>query len=254
MNNIFTTSTGEEVPIIIETRRGLRNITLRPCVTPRREIRISKPWLATSGAAMRFVAQKRAWLEKYFSRAPTKIKISDGDIIEFLGRRVRIVHNPKIRSNNYITTTPSAPQTFGGSEISVGHRHPFADEGELQIGGDAAHLERRVRDFIKSEFLAAVKEIIKTAPPEFRPKRIALRDTTSRWGSCSTTGTISFSWRLAFAPTDVTRYVVMHELAHCKHMDHSAEFWGCVATLYGPGVERAKRWLTQNGAELHKFL
>ncbi len=227
--NMFTTSSGEQIPITIETRRGIRNITIRPHIVPRREIRILKPWLVTSFAAMRFVEQKRAWLEKYFARAPTKIKITDGDTIEFLGHRITIRHNPAQKSNTL-------------------------RDDELQIGGDAAHLERRMRDFIKKEFLVAVKEIIKTAPPAFRPKRIALRDTTSRWGSCSTSGTISFSWRLAFAPTDVMRYVIMHELAHCKHMDHSTAFWSTVAVLYGPGVERAKRWLSVHGAELHKYL
>ena len=124
----------------------------------------------------------------------------------------------------------------------------------LCVGGDAAMFERRVRDFIKAEFLAELKNIIRTTPREYWPRRIALRDTTSRWGSCSSTGTMSFSWRLAFAPRDVMRYVVMHELAHTKHMDHSPAFWATVRELYGFGVERAKRWLTQNGGQLHRWL
>ena len=113
--------------------------------------------------------------------------------------------------------------------------------------------ERRVRDFIKDELLITIKEIIKTVPREYWPKHITLRDTQSRWGSCSTTGNISFSWRLAFAPYEVMRYVVMHELSHRKHMDHSKEFWANVSALYGFGVERAKRWLNQHGQELHKY-
>ena len=95
--------------------------------------------------------------------------------------------------------------------------------------------------------------MIRSVPCEFYPKRIAIRDTSSRWGSCSSTGTMSFSWRLAFAPVDVMRYVVMHELAHKKHMNHSDEFWMVVRELYGPGVERAKRWLAQHGGELYRY-
>ena len=123
----------------------------------------------------------------------------------------------------------------------------------LVVGGDADMFERRVRDFIKAEFLTAVRAMVKTAPRELWPSRIAVRDTTSRWGSCSSSGTISFSWRLAFAPTDVMRYVVMHELAHRVHMNHSPAFWATVGALYGDGVGRAKRWLTTRGAELHQY-
>jgi predicted metal-dependent hydrolase len=123
----------------------------------------------------------------------------------------------------------------------------------LYVGGGADMFERRVRDFIKSEFLSELKKMIRSVPSPFHPKRIALRDTTSRWGSCSSTGTMSFSWRLAFAPVDVMRYVVMHELAHTKHMNHSDEFWMTVRELYGPGVERAKRWLALHGGELHRY-
>lgn len=230
---VFQTSAGEEIPVIITTRRGLRNITLRPKTRPRREIHISKPWLTRDAAALRFLEQKRKWCERIFNSAPEKSRIAPGDTIEFLGRGVLIIHDPSRRANSFVV----------------------CDDGtcNLIIGGGADMFERRVRDYIKAEFLTAVKQMIKTAPRELWPRRIAVRDTTSRWGSCSTTGTMSFSWRLAFAPTDVMRYVVMHELAHQRHMDHSPAFWATVAELYGCGVERAKRWLNQHGAELHRY-
>lgn len=230
---VFRTSAGEDIPVIITTRRGLRNITLRPKTRPRREIHISKPWLTRDAAALRFLEQKRKWCERIFDSAPEKVRVAPGDTIEFLGRRVLITHDASRRANS-----------FG-----------VCDDGtcNLIIGGGADMFERRVRDYIKAEFLTAVKQMIKTAPRELWPRRIAVRDTTSRWGSCSTTGTMSFSWRLAFAPTDVMRYVVMHELAHQRHMDHSPAFWATVSELYGFGVERAKRWLNQHGAELHRY-
>lgn len=225
---IFTLSSGEEIPVVITTRRGLRNITLRPKVLPRREIHISKPWLVSENAAIKFLVSKQKWIECTFQKCPAKVRLNPGDSIEFLGRVVELVHVPNMRSNKF-------------------------DGDKLLIGGAPEMFERRVRDVIKAEFLIELKQIIRTAPREFWPRRIALRDTTSRWGSCSSTGTMSFSWRLAFAPVDVMRYVVMHELAHVKHMDHSAEFWATVRELYGFGVERAKRWLTQNGGQLHRY-
>ena len=227
---VFTLSSGEEIPVIITTRRGVRNITLRPKIAPKREIHISKPWLVSNVAAIRFLKSKQQWVECVFDKCPQKIKIQSGDILEFLGRRVTLIHNPSLRANWF------------DSENSV-----------LYVGGASDMFERRVRDYVKSEFLKQLKKMVQSAPREFWPRRIAIRDTTSRWGSCSSTGTMSFSWRLAFAPLDVMRYVVMHELAHKKHMDHSPAFWATVRELYGFGVERAKRWLTKNGGELHRY-
>jgi predicted metal-dependent hydrolase len=226
---VFTLSSGDEIPVIITTRRGLRNITLRPKIVPKREIHISKPWLVSNAAAIRFLESKQQWVECVFDKCPQKIKIQSGDVLEFLGRQVKLIHNPSLRANRF-----------------------DAESFVLYVGGASDMFERRVRDYVKTEFLKELKKIVQSAPREFWPQRIAIRDTTSRWGSCSSTGTMSFSWRLAFAPLDVMRYVVMHELAHKKHMDHSKEFWATVRELYGFGVERAKRWLTKNGGELHR--
>ena len=230
---IFTCSNGDEIPVVIESRRGARNITIRPKITGKPEIHISKPFMVSEARAIRFLESKQKWIEKVMAAVPKKCTVCDGDEIEFLDRRVRLQHCPDMRSNELVK----------------------CDDGSwvLCVGGAADMFERRVRDVIKAELLKAIKEIIKSVPREFWPKRIALRDTASRWGSCSSTGTMSFSWRLAFAPVSVMRYVVMHELAHKKHMDHSPAFWHQVSELYGFGVERAKRWLAKEGATLHRY-
>lgn len=229
--DIFTLSNGKQIPVIIENRRGARNVTLRPKTNPAMEIHISKPWMTTTAFALKFLESKRRWIERIFNNAPVKEKIKPGMTIEILGRNVKLVHNEKQRGNCYLDEYKNT----------------------LCIGGGADMFERRTRDFVKEELLTEIKNIIKTTPREYWPRRITLRDTTSRWGSCSTTGTISFSWRLVFAPYEVMRYVVMHELSHRKYMDHSAQFWANVGQLYGFGVERAKRWLTKNGQSLHKY-
>lgn len=230
---VFVLDDGGEIPIVIESRRGTRNITLRPKTAGEFEIHISKPFLVTDARALQFLESKRKWVNGIFARAPKKCVVCDGDEIEFLDRRVVLRRMPGARSNKL----------------------KLNDNGvwTLYVGGESDMFEHRVRDVIKAELLTEIKNIIRTTPREFWPARIALRDTTSRWGSCSSTGTMSFSWRLAFAPRDVMRYVVMHELAHKKHMDHSPAFWRQVSELYGFGVERAKRWLAQNGASLHRY-
>lgn len=230
----FVTSSGEKIPIVINVRRGVRNITLRPKSGDARRIEVTRPWIASNAAAMRFIEQKRRWLERFFQNAPRKVHIKSGDWFEFLDRRVMVIYDATIRANKFVLNDDGTYSLF--------------------VGGDVQMIENRVRMFIKAELLKQIKDLIRQTPREFWPRRICLRDTTSRWGSRSTTGTISFSWRLALAPYDVMRYVVMHELAHTRHMDHSPAFWATVRELYGFGVERAKMWLNKNGARLHGIL
>lgn len=220
----------EEIPIVIVAKRGLRNVTMRPKVVPEKQINISKPWMVSDKYVLQFVEQKRRWLERIFQKVPEKVSLQEGDFIDFLGKKILIKHDSNLRSNKFLS-----------------------EESTLIVGGDKDLMESRVREFIKKQLLDEIKAIIKTTPKEYWPRRIALRDTCTRWGSCSSTGTMSFSWRLAFAPYEVMRYVVMHEVAHRKYMDHSPDFWHQVSVLYGFGVERAKRWLAQHGAELHKY-
>ena len=227
----FTLSNGEQIPVIVKNHRGARNVTLRPKIGGKPEIHISKPWTTSTNFVLKFLESKRKWVEKIFDSAPKKEKIIPGMSIEIFGRMVLLMHDEKSRGNCYMNN----------------------DKTIICIGGGADMFERRVRDFIKNELLTEIKAIIKTTPREYWPNHITLRDTSSRWGSCSSTGNISFSWRLAFAPYEVMRYVVMHELSHRKYMDHSKEFWANVSLLYGFGVERAKRWLSQNGQSLQRY-
>ncbi|MCL2758343.1 MAG: M48 family metallopeptidase [Alphaproteobacteria bacterium] len=228
-NDSFALSTGEEIPIIFTPKPGARNITLRPKVAPVRELHVSLPRWTAHSRAHAFIREKRAWLEKIFARAPMKIKINPGDTINIFGNDTRLLHaNNKSQISNF--------------------------ESQIIITGQPEFFERRVRDKIKAMFLDEVKKILREVPRELRPAKICVRDTTSRWGSCSSSGAISLSWRLSFAPPAVMRYVIMHELAHRKHMDHSPQFWNLVAKLFGPGMERTKGWLSKNGQSLHRYL
>lgn len=119
-----------------------------------------------------------------------------------------------------------------------------------EVGGAPEFLDRRVRDKIKKEFMMHVREIMRSMPDELRPRKVCIKDTRSRWGSCSTTGTISLSWRLSFAPPEVMRYVIIHECCHLGQMNHSTKFWALVGKHYGIGYESAKKWLNKNGQNL----
>ena len=81
-------------------------------------------------------------------------------------------------------------------------------------------------------------------------RRITIRDQKTRWGSCSSTGTLSFNYRLMFAPPRVLDYVVVHELCHLTHMNHSREFWNLVSAVM-PDYQKYKAWLKEHGQELN---
>ncbi len=85
-----------------------------------------------------------------------------------------------------------------------------------------------------------------------RVKRLSIRDQSSRWGSCTSAGSLSFSWRLILAPPFVLDYLAAHEVAHLVEMNHSARFWRVVARVC-PSVERAKTWLDTHGNDLHRY-
>jgi hypothetical protein len=111
-----------------------------------------------------------------------------------------------------------------------------------------------VHDFLKRE---ARRELQKSAQAHaealsVRVKRLSIRDQSSRWGSCTSAGSLSFSWRLILAPPFVLDYLAAHEVAHLVEMNHSPRFWRVVARVC-PSVERAKRWLDTYGNDLHRY-
>jgi predicted metal-dependent hydrolase len=124
----------------------------------------------------------------------------------------------------------------------------------LCVAGNAPHIDRRVGDFLRRE----AKRELEIASLKFAAllgvavKRVVVRDQSSRWGSCSTTGVLSFSWRLILAPSTVLNYLAAHEVAHLIEMNHSARFWRVVQRLC-PDHGRAKAWLDVHGADLHRY-
>ena len=129
----------------------------------------------------------------------------------------------------------------------------FIENGELVVTGDAQFVPRRVRDFLRDE---ALRRITIAARPHAEalavtPRAIRLKDTRSRWGSCAPDRTLAFSWRLVMAPDWVLDYVVAHELAHLREMNHSVRFWALVEQR-SPHRAAATSWLRLHGGALHR--
>ena len=122
------------------------------------------------------------------------------------------------------------------------------------VPGRPAHLERRLGDWLKRQAVLdltiASRQHAKRLGVEFC--RIAVRDTSSRWGSCSATGTLSFSWRLILAPPFVLDNAAAHEVAHLEEMNHNRRFWSLVHMLC-PETDMARSWLKAHGNGLHLY-
>jgi len=157
-----------------------------------------------------------------------------GTVLPLRGREYRIEHRRGMRGTVWL-------------EI---HAH----EHLLCVAGEEAHVPRRVRDYLKREakhdLVAASHAAARALGVRF--KRVSVRDQTSRWGSCSSTGVLSYSWRLIFAPPIVLEYLAAHEVAHLIEMNHSRRFWRLVEHVC-PHLDRAKAWLDAHGTDLHRY-
>ena len=124
----------------------------------------------------------------------------------------------------------------------------------LNVSGQHEHAPRRLRDWLIQQSCRDLETRV-THHANFlklRPKRLTVRDQTSRWGSCSSTGSLSFSWRLILAPPLILDYVAAHEVAHLAEMNHGPRFWAlCRKTM--PRTDEAKAWLQVYGIDLHRY-
>ena len=182
-----------------------------------------------------FARRHIGWLRARLARLPARVELADGSEVPVLGIPHRIRHRPDQRGGVWRIVDPDGT-------------------AELHVAGRPEHVARRVADFLKAEARQAIAPRARAhAAALGRPVgRITVRDTASRWGSCSARGDLSFSWRLVLAPESVLAYVVAHEAAHLVEMNHSARFWRLVERLM-PGYERERAWLKRHGGRLHAY-
>lgn len=191
-------------------------------------VTLTLPRYASEAEATGFIREKAAWLRRHVARFEADVPVGQGSTLPLEGQMIRVVQGE-------------------GRKITL-------SEGELFVPGPpertAARLSAFLKELARDRLTAASDDYAAALGRPFA--RISMRDTRSRWGSCSSQGTLMYSWRLVMAPPDVLRYVAAHEVAHLAEMNHSPDFWSLVHDLYGP--HRAQRgWLRENGAALHKY-
>ncbi|MAP96445.1 MAG: metal-dependent hydrolase [Ponticaulis sp.] len=181
-------------------------------------------------AAEKFVKAKAGWIEAQLSKQPEGLALTPGTTIPIKGVPHQLVHRDGRGKTRYVEgTTPVLESP--GAEIT------FAD---------------RVQRFLRLEAKTAILERLDIHAQRLAvdPRKVTIRDTVSRWGSCSAKGHLNFSWRLILAPPRILDYVVAHEAAHLIEMNHSPAFWAQVEKTYGPH-KSARSWLKQHGRLLH---
>ena len=191
---------------------------------------LSIPKYCTRNRAINFVNENMDWIVESLKKLPKRKYFCDGEIISLFGQNVTISHQPNARCGVRL------------------------DGDTLIVSGGAEFLHRRVKDYISK---AAADEFYKLSVPlatqiGCKINGICIKDTKSRWGSCSSLNNINYNWRVALAPKFVIDYLMAHEVSHLKHQNHSANFWKCVESL-DKDWKTGREWLQKNGRSLYTY-
>ncbi|CUH53880.1 M48 family metallopeptidase [Shimia marina] len=213
-------------------------VVLRPSSRARRiSLRVSRldgkvtltvPRGVSAAQALGFAEEKQDWLRQQLAKQPAQVPIALGAQVPVAGRERVIVAGT-------------------GRSVVLGQE-------TLAVPGKPEQVARRVQTYLKDLARHRLSEAVDHYAMRLgkAPSRMTLRDTRSRWGSCSSAGALMFSWRLVMAAPDVLDYVAAHEVAHLQEMNHSQAFWDVVMRLHGP-YEGPRRWLRTDGQVLHRY-
>jgi len=221
---------GRTLPLRIVENARARRLTLR-IETGGQGLRVTVPPGIPAREVDRFIDRHQGWLESRIAKVPDKPQVRPGVKIPLRGIPHLIVHEPGARGSVAIAEVDGAPA--------------------LVVHGSREHLGRRVADFLKREAKKDIEALVAKHSTTVgrRAKRVSFKDTTSRWGSCTSDGSLSFSWRIMMAKPAVIDYLVAHEVAHLKEMNHGPRFWALCKELC-PRTEEARAWLKKNGGAL----
>jgi predicted metal-dependent hydrolase len=225
---------GQVYPIVIRRTPQARRYTLRVKAATREAV-LTMPARGSMATAKDFAARHGGWLAARFQKLPEMIDFTVGAEVPLRGVLHRIEHRPGSRGGAWVDGA--------GDGAAV-----------IAVSGDPQFMARRVRDFLKREARKDIEEAARRHAIALGVtiRRISIKDTTSRWGSCASDGSLSFSWRMILAPPFVLDYLAAHEVAHRVEMNHSSRYWRTVASIY-PGYEKAEVWLKRHGSDLHRW-
>jgi predicted metal-dependent hydrolase len=215
------------LPVALTRLRRARRLRLR-VDHDRGLLKLTIPWRMATGTALAWAAEQREWVDRQLVAAPPARPFAIDCSFPLEGREIVVRHDPQQR------------------------RSLALQDGELVVGGPLPGLAQRVERWCRARARDRLSEqtaaLAATAGVDVRS--VSVGDPVSRWGSCSSSGAIRYSWRLILAPPDVLRFVVAHEVAHRLHMDHSPAFKEAEERLFGAPVAAARLELRRLGPSL----
>ncbi|MAQ84477.1 MAG: zinc metalloprotease [Maritimibacter sp.] len=216
-------------PVEITLRRSARarRVSLRVSALDGR-VTLSMPNHMDEAEALNFAREKSGWIRSHLARQDAPVDVGLGATVMVRGQDI-VVTGARVR------------------RVSL-------QDGALLVPDNADMAAARVRAWLRLDAKTRLAEAVDRYAARAGRKvgRITLRDTRSRWGSCTATGNLNFSWRLAMAPPEALDYVAAHEVAHLVEMNHSAAYWRVVARIC-PDYETPRRWLKTQGHRLHRY-
>ena len=223
---------GRRVPVTLRRNPRARRIILR--IDGQGDggdgVAVTLPRGVSAAEGLALVREKADWVLERLSELGPRVTFADGAVVPLGGADHLIRHVP-------------------------GRRGVVRREGgEILVAGRTEHLGRRVRDWFRAQARSEIGPRVREKAGSLgrAPGRITIRDTRSRWGSCSADGNLSFCWRLVMAPVRVLDYVVAHEVAHLAEANHGPRFWQAVDGLTAD-AKGAREWLRKNGETLHRY-
>lgn len=215
------------IPLILRRSGRARRISLRISQLDGR-VTLTLPNRVPEREALAFAREKEAWIRKHLAARGADVAVGIGAQLPVGGVMHEVVAGTgrQIRFDAGRVAVPGAPDRAGPRL--------------------AAHL----RQVARARLAEASDDYAARLGKPYRA--ITLRDTRSRWGSCTVEGRLMYSWRLILAPPEVLDYVAAHEVAHLAEMNHSDAFWAQVTRIYGP-YETPRRWLRTHGGDLHRY-
>ncbi len=215
------------VRIIVRRSQRARRLSLRVSQLDGR-VTITLPRRTPLREARVFATEKENWIRKALAERPDAVRPEIGGTVLYEGREVMIKTGAGriARFQDDLITVPNNPDRVGFRVAAL------------------LKLKAQERLFEASGKYAAALGV--------RFGRISIRDTRSRWGSCSCQGNLMYSWRLIMAPPEVLDYVAAHEVSHLVEMNHSAQYWRVVAKIF-PDYKSNRAWLRENGQKLHSY-
>ncbi len=223
-----------EFPDHIQVKRSARARRMALRFDPKdRAFHLILPRGTSLTRAYRFAEEHDDWMLDNLRKLPEAIPYEDGTVLPIFGRnrRIEIIYDPSRKTTEI--------------ELKL---------TKLQVLTNQKDPSSRIERFLKRLVLGELEKLSREKARRIREplQNVSVRDTKSRWGSCNSEGNISYSWRLVFAPHEALDYVVAHEVAHLRHLDHSAKFWALCRKLSEDFLE-GQFWMQNHGHELMRF-